>query len=431
MTTGKRVGANVAAPRGADGGFDLMLPRPLAWALVVLLTVAAFYFLTRNWIGANSNPLDFEMRVATLHLMLHGIDPYRIKLLNLRHEVPPEIWQPIRHFDPNYLPSALTPMLPYSFPGSGTAVRAWWLTNAAAAVALLAALFRMARRPADPLVYALVGLLFACGSPLQITLANGQNPIVALACLAWALVAVEARRGVVAGVLLALSMLKYHLALPVAVPLFWRRERRGALVIAAALHLAVHLAWSAWLGRPPLTIVVEVLTLNRSLLEIEGYDIASMARAVGTAVGVESATPLVAFAAFALLAWLVARPWLTARASLTDLGWLAVWSMVSLTLTYHRTYDFVALVIPLVWVATLRGALGARAVVAGGVAAYFMANSLIAMSLEPWVDARALRWCLDAAAFYAVLAGVLLLADRAVATEVVGPTSVDSPLQPR
>lgn len=412
MTTGNRVGTK-AAPPEADRSFDLMLPRPLAWALVVLLAVAAVYFLARNWIGATDNPLDFEMRVAKLHLMLHGIDPYRVKLLNLRHEVPPEIWQPIRHFDPNYLPSALTPMLPYAFPGNSTAVRAWWLTNAAAAVALLAALFRMARRPPDPLVYALVGLLFACGSPLQITLANGQTPIVALACLAWALVAVEARRGVVAGVLLALSMLKYHLVLPAALPLFWRRERRGALVIAAALHLAVHLGWSAWLGRPPHTIVLEVLALNRNLLEIEGYDVMSMARAVCAAIGVGSATPLVAVAAFALLVWLVARPWLTARNSLTDLGWLAVWVTFSLALTYHRTYDYVALVVPLVWVATLRGALVARVLVAGGVAAFFIGTGLIAGWMAPWVDARALRWFLDAAAFHAVLAGVLLLTYRA------------------
>lgn len=404
-------------------GARRVLLRALVVSVIALLGARSLDLLARRWATATANPLDFAMCMSSLHLMLHRVDPYRVSRYDLRSEVPREVWASVRHFDPHYLPSALTPLLPYTVLEFDDAVRAWWITNAIAAAALLAGLFRLAPRPIDPLAYPLVAVVLVAGSPFQITLANGQNPLVALALLVWAIVAADGRHRLLAGVLLALSMLKYHLVLPAAVPLFLRADRRAALALAAAAHLAAHVAWSAWIGSDPITVLLDVTALNRRVLAYDGIDILSVARRCGAALGIAAAAPLLAAAALTALAGLLWRLWLRSRDSLPTLGWLSVWITVSLAVAYHRPYDFVALVVPLVWVVTTRGNRTARGLVVAGIALLFLRGVLSEALWFSAADAGRWRWLLDAGAFYAVVAGVLLLAHRLGGADAAAATS--------
>jgi len=254
--------------------------RALTVVVVLVLGWQSTQILVRRWETATRNPLDFAMSRASVELMLHGYDPYRIARYNLRSSVAAEVWAEVRHFDPVYLPSALTPMIPYTLLEFDTAVRAWWWTNVLAAIALLGGLFVLGRRPQARLAYPLVAWIFLVGGPFQTTLNNGQNPVVALAFLVGALLAAERQRVVSAGVRLALSMIKYPLVIPAALPLFLTGTRWRAVALAAAAHLVAHLAWAARIGSSPLAIVGDILHLDAKLLAYQGVDVWSVARRV-------------------------------------------------------------------------------------------------------------------------------------------------------
>jgi hypothetical protein len=203
----------------------------------------------------------------------------------------------------------------------------------------------------------LASLLFLCGGPFRIAVANGQLSIVALAFVVLALWACRGRFYLLSGLCLAFSLLKYHLVLPFLVLFLPDRRRWIALGTCALIHLLWHLALCWQIGASPVGIVWRIVQLNTGVgARHDWFDVRSLARwAAGRfRPDVDPLWFLLPFLVL-LAAWLAFLCW-RSRKNPDDLAWMSVLAAFGLVATYHRVYDAVVLAFPALWTATGKGA---------------------------------------------------------------------------
>jgi len=169
-------------------------------------------------------------------------------------------------------------------------------------------------------------------------------------------------------VLLAFSLLKYSLTLPLFLFFVYRKHYRP-IVVAFAIHLVLNLVAAAWLWTSPFVLLAQSYKASFMIaaggyLDLKSFFVHSGFAEPAMVVASLQAAMAAAAAAVAL------------RRGMGDkLLVFSVLSMISLSVFYHRPYDFVALVFPLVWVMS-RGAGLAGVMLAASVAAVFYVNSL-------------------------------------------------------
>lgn len=239
---------------------------------------------------------------------------------------------------PVQVPSVLALFWPFTLMPWNVARSLWLALNLVCTGGLLLLAFKrlLPRRPA--LTYAAIGSLFVISVAWRNVIGNGQHVIVALFLFMLADALAERRHPFAAGLALALALVKYSLIL-FLLPLLAMKRQWLPLTIALAMHGLLTLLVAFHLQESPVQLVGQSLVVMRTL-QSDGYvDLF----AVGARIGL----PPLASAAIAATA-LGAALWALVRGGSKDPALaLAALAMISVLLVYHRFYDSIVLLLPL------------------------------------------------------------------------------------
>lgn len=266
--------------------------------------------------------------------LLEHQNPYRLYLAHRGGELKDNPF-PLSQV-PNYPASALVLLWPLAALDLGNAKWLWAAANVLMGIGCVALPARMTGMNA-PIALALLGLFFM-STPVRNTIGNGQQGLFSLFFFLLAVHFQIAKRTPLAALCLAACWLKYTITFPLSL-VFIRREWRMTLVIAVAIHVGLALFLSLWTGEDPLKLFVGPLMVSETGVDSTMFDTIAMANYFGA----ESRLAGAAAGIVILLsgAWVIAK-------SKADLATnLALSSFVSLVWSYHASYDYFVLIIPL------------------------------------------------------------------------------------
>jgi hypothetical protein len=287
----------------------------LAFLCIPALVLAA-WSLAWGAGQALADSADLLRRVEEVALFLHRDDPY----------ADPDLTYP-----PSALPvfTLILGALP-----SGSEPAAWLAMNLAAALALVLGLRAIWANSADRASAILLACWVLAARPTRAGLALGQFHLIPVALAVGTIPALAARRDRLAGALLGIALIKPTMAAPLWVVWIVRGHRRAAGV-ALGVQAALILIASAWLSRPPWTLVAGFLANARGQSAAGSLDLPGL---LGRA-GVSETPALLAGGGLVVLNALVA--WRTRSASESTATALAL--TTAAVATYHRHYDLVLL----------------------------------------------------------------------------------------
>ncbi|MHC4713358.1 MAG: glycosyltransferase family 87 protein [Planctomycetota bacterium] len=380
------------------------LLRFAALSLVCALAAAALARGVSGAVGGEIASKDFKWDAARLLLMRLNPLEYTIE----GKPAPTDEFMPDR-LGAQEVPSAFMLILPYAFLPWPAARFLWLITNLVCTYLLLRFAFHLFAPGRSRGFYVVVAALFVAGTPWRNGITLGQHTIFSLAFFTMALWYAGRGKKDLAGVLLAFSLLKYTVTLPLLLFFLYRKYYRPVLV-AFGIHLVLNLVAAAWLSVWPHVLVAQSLRASFSLAA-EGYlDFKSLF------VHLKLAEPpmLVGALQAATVAAAVVLS-LRHRAG-RDLLLLSALGMLSLVMVYHRPYDFVLLLFPLILVSRDRWGPFTRPL-AACIALVFYVNSAVRVLdrvLPGGPDILASRgyYLFVALCWYATLAGALFTLAR-------------------
>ena len=184
--------------------------------------------------------------------------------------------------------------------------------------------------------------VFAMGTPCRVVFETGQGGLFSLAFFAAAYWAMERKKSFwLVGFLMAVSLFKYTFAVPLAFVFLFRRQWK-AIAVCAGIHVGLTVLLGWWTGTNPVTLVLQSMKIGTMLNPRGGdADWAAMAHFVGMDIAVPS---LVGYAVFGILLFV-----LSFAGSRDPLLKLATFAVIANVMFYHRVYDFVTLVFPLIY----------------------------------------------------------------------------------
>ena len=239
---------------------------------------------------------------------------------------------------PVQAPSVLALFWPFALMPWPVAKSLWLALNLLCTGGLLVLAFRLLLPGRQLWAYAAIGTLFVTSVAWRNVIGNGQHTIVALFLFLLADALAERRHPIAAGLALALALVKYSLIL-FLLPLLVIKRQWLPLAIALAVHGLLTLLVAFHLNENPLRLVGQSLAVMRKL-EDDGYvDLFALGAHIGVPVLVPAA---ISAAMLAATLWAVAR-----RGARDPALALAALAMVAVLLVYHRAYDSVVLLLPL------------------------------------------------------------------------------------
>jgi hypothetical protein len=280
---------------------------------------------------------------------------------------------------PMQVPSALMLLWPFGALSWPAAKLAWLLSNLAFTAGLLLLAFRRFLPGRSGWKYLAVTSLVLISLPWRIIVGNGQHLLAALFFFLLAIDLADRRRPIPAGLAVAVCLVKYSITLWL-LPWFVLRRQWTPLLLGLAIHAAMTLGIALWLGSNPVTLLTQALRAGSGTLQGAGYlDLFAIARSVGAP---DLAAALAALSLFGLILWSA----LKRTHSNPDL-FLAAACLVSTVVVYHRSYDLLVLLLPLLIV--MRDPAG-RPLLAGLLAATLLLTWYVdkaVLELTSWLDA--------------------------------------------
>lgn len=300
------------------------------WGLALASVVVGFINGFREY--------DFQWDPAKLLMM--GDNPY---VYSLEHKAIPYGNFMEKYIEANQLPSCLLLLAPWTFLPQLLANQVWDVCNLFFTGIFLVYLYKtFFDEDACIGKFFIVPLILLAGTPWRMLIGNGQHLMFSLAFFMPAYFYAQKRRYWLAGLLLALSGFKYTTVAPLAF-IFISHRWWKPIAVAAALHIIATLGCAVWLGESPITLCVQSLQVG-SMLTAQGLcDWASLMREWG----VNNVTTW-AHAGYAIGGLLLIM--MAFRKVSDNLLFLSILSVIANIMFYHRAYDFVVLVFPLVYV---------------------------------------------------------------------------------
>lgn len=331
---------------------------------VLLLFAAATFGISRGVIGAvyplNAKYWDGsnDFQWSPSRVLLSGTDPYALyqqlgRANNAGLDAPFILSQWA-----DYPPSSLMILWPLAAMPWHVAKWCWVGINLLSVAAILwccLRLLRMTQTSAhavrqkqqagsawlQPSNYGWLALLFLACPSISSTLKSGQHGLFSIAAfllsvVVWKSQESSARRTTFAGVLLALSWLKYTMTLPLSL-FFLVRERKPVFCLAVSLHLLATLFAAGWTGTSPVELLRGNLEVASGNLGLVAFDLSQLVSRVG-------------LEGYVLIASLLSGMVLVAVQQSTDeddLETLSMLGFLSFLLLPHLRYDLYMLVIPL------------------------------------------------------------------------------------
>lgn len=299
---------------------------------LVLLSVLAMVSVSKGFING-LRFIDFHWESAAM--FLRGINPYQYCIEGRLYEGV--------IVDATQLPSTIALILPYGIFSHYVGNLLWDISNLIFTGVFLWFVYLNWFQGRGKVGF-LIALLFLSSTPFRVCIGNGQHIMYSLMFFAIAYWMVEHRKPWWAtGIVLALGAFKYTVMAPLYLFFLFRKEWRS-LLLCFALHLLMTVALSLWVGVSSIVLVQQNLMISSWYAGFGVADLGSLARAYGarSTVHLMANVGYVVFGIFAFWASFAGRK--------NSLLLLAVLSLVANLVCYHRIYDFVTLVFPLIYV---------------------------------------------------------------------------------
>lgn len=321
--------------------------------LVTLLSVVSVYEGIRNAITWSQ---DFQYDASAA--LMAGIDPYDMSLdpdedklrsvekLNEFYSYFEGLGTP-QKMEANQFPSLLYILTPYALMPYKAARWAWLITNLILTSVIIMLLKKTFMKDVDERLYPVFIMLMLSGTPWRNQLGVGQHTIFALAFFLLAVYLSEKEeKGVLGnpvtvGLVLSLSYLKYTVTAPLAIYFIYRKKWKE-LLISLLPHLVLTQVAAAVLGESFSDMLIKPLKVASALSAQGSID-------VGVLTGGASYTVVITGGIMIFLVILaVMMP-----AGMDEL-FISTAILLSLIMTYHRTYDFFIMIMVFGYFATGR-----------------------------------------------------------------------------
>lgn len=308
--------------------------------LTILLMLMAAVSVARGCRSAlvPSGSMDLGVSLKSAQ-QLQRENPYERHLSGraAQPEAPHERLNPFAA-QPVQVPSALMLLWPYSFLPWPWAKLAWLISNLAFTAGLLVLACRRFL-PGRPLcVYAALASLFVMSVTWRNLVGNGQHLLAGLFFLLAAMELADRDRRVLAGIALACALLKYSVIF-FLLPYFVLKRQWTPIAVAFGAHGLMTAAIALRLGEDPVALVGQSLRVAADLRAAGYLDLFALLNGLGAPAG---AAPVAA-----LILWAVSL-WPAIRGRTADSGlYLAGLCFASTVIIYHRPYDFIVLLVPL------------------------------------------------------------------------------------
>lgn len=301
----------------------------LFWIGLVLLALASVCAGFRNGLRL----VDFQW--LPVRILANGDNPYLYSLNNVSFMG--------CQVSANQVPSCLALLLPFAFLPFRTANAVWDVCNLVFTVVFFGCLWKLwFKDKLGAKWFWFVVCLTLTGTPWRVLIGNGQHLMFSLSFFFMAYYALQVGRKWSAGILLALALFKYTTVAPMCLIFLMKREWK-VISVCAGVHIALTIGCGLYLSENPFELVVQSLKVGNMLVANGNADIASLLRWFGVVDvgGVASA----GYAFCGLLGLTIA-----VRGRLDDLLGLAIFAVLSNVMFYHRIYDFVTLIFPIIYV---------------------------------------------------------------------------------
>ena len=320
-----------------------------------------------------------------------------------------------------HLPSALMLLWPYSGLAWPAAKVAWLVSNLLFTFGVLLLAFRRFLPHRPPWCGVAIGALLLMSLPWRVVIGNGQHLMMSLFFFLLAAELADRGHRSWAAVTLAASFLKYTVII-FLLPYFILKRQWAPLLGALGIHATMTLGISIWLREEPWVLIEQAIRGSRTHL-LAGYvDLFAMANRIGAPLELAA---LLGVALTSVAVWIGAR-----RIAVDENHYFAGLCILSVVIVYHRAYDAVILLIPLLVAVdqVRRDRLPAFLVFLLVGCSWFLDRLVIA--LMPWLGPRGDTWAdyyhyLVALLFYATLSALLYWPMRPPRSTLVGGMETD------
>ncbi len=326
-------------------------------ALYVLMALLAVVSVYEGICNALEMSQDFQYDAACA--LINGYDPYDLSLDFSKDRIPDieglkqfygyfEGMGTPQKMEANQFPSLLYILTPYALMPYIPARILWLITNLLCTGVIIGLLRNIFMSRVDERLYPVFMMLMLAGTPWRNQLGVGQHTLFAVACFILAVTVAENGREeksaagtAAAGLLLSLSYLKYTVTAPLALYFIYRR-RWKEFVISLVPH-AVLTGVAAFILKEPYTDMLTKPLAVASALTGEGsIDVGVLTGGAAWSTGITAAVMLF------ILALALMMP------EGNDELFISTAALLSLVMTYHRTYDYFIMIIVFGYFATGR-----------------------------------------------------------------------------
>ena len=282
--------------------------------------------------NAISYSQDFQYDAAKVLAL--GINPYDESLnpTGVLNELGYEEY--FKQMEANQFPSLLFLLLPYTLFSPMQARILWIISNLIFTSLIIFLLRRTLFKKWSGLDFALISAMMIAGTPYRNQLGVGQHTLFSLAFFMLAVYFSEEKKNdIAAGIALCVSYFKYTLTVPLALYFVYKR-RWKMLVISVLPHIVLTFVASIYLNDSFFNMLIKPLKVSSALTSEGSMDI-------GSYLGGGSLTMLLTVMLLGLL--LVLAFMLRPNCDSSLIAILTMWSMI---ITYHRSYDYFVIILP-------------------------------------------------------------------------------------
>lgn len=323
-----------------DRVIALWYNKPVRITIVVILSLMAAISLVQGIRNGAKYSQDFQWDAAKAFSM--KIDPYDESLapsgalssgtLNDYYKYYESIDAP-QKMEANQFPSLLMLLLPYTFMMPTPARLMWLFSNILFTAGIIVLLRATFLKQFPKFEFSILMLLMISGTPFRNQIGVGQHTLFSLFFFLLSVWLLEKSWGSAPAVLaLAVSFFKYTLTAPLAIYYVYKR-RWKELIVAVMTHVVLTEVAAFWLNESFFDMLIKPLKVSSALASEGGLDFGALL----------GGSPLAfVLAGFVMIALLILAIKLPEGYDGELMGILVLWSLI---ITYHRTYDFFALVI--------------------------------------------------------------------------------------
>lgn len=235
----------------------------------------------------------------------------------------------------NQFPSLLMLLLPFAGLAPLTARYVWIVCNMIFTAAIILLLRKTFLKDMDSYWFSVLSLLMIAGTPYRNQVGVGQHTLFAFCFFLIAVYYSEyvAKRNVIVTVLaLFVCYFKYTLTVPLVL-YFVYKKRYKEIVISAFMHVILTFVSAIWLGDSFINMILKPLKVSSNLAAEGGLDISALLNGSTFAYVLALIIMLYLF----VLAIKIKEGY--------DCSYMALLTLWSLIITYHRTYDFFVMIV--------------------------------------------------------------------------------------